>query len=554
MALNIIPKPNGPVIIQPGAYPLPNPFDVELGSFEAWCLEAFAQRVVAQPRFLGQQVKDGPDDAAADTQDGIPSVRLERVATMPDEAYHLAVNIDGIIIKAASERAVVWALTTLAESMNPGRSFPLFSVEDAPRYRHRGQMLDCARHFFPVAQVKKIIEQLARIKMNVLHWHLSDDQGWRIESRSFPLLHEKCPAYYTQDEIGEVLEYARIRGVEIIPEIDMPGHVLGFLTAYPQYSCRGREVSYATSGGIYSTVLCPGNEDVFSFLEKLLAEVCALFPSPRFHVGGDETPKKEWRACPRCRQRMDAEGLEDWSDLQGYFSLRVAAILKKYGKQALFWNDALKAQNVPGDSPPDMAVQYWIPQYTEAMQRYAAGGGAYVYSNMFQLYFDYPHAMLPLKKVYKSRQRIGCRDCGLDAGLLGIESCMWTEHVADGGRLEALLFPRVLAVAELGWSKEYAYKDFLCRLRPKIDRLMSADVSVTPLEEANPGGKARRKEAIGFMLGMADTMPADVRKESMETASDDLGAGFMRQFVRQFLRLSDLPFLLRALRKSGYLR
>ena len=231
--MNIIPKPNGPVITRLGAYLLPDPFDVDIGDFETWCLEAFAQRSAARPQFLGRRAEDGPNRGDTVTRDSILDVRLVRDSTMPDEAYILSVNNDGIIVKAASERAVVWALTTLVESMGPDRSFPLFSVEDAPRCRHRGQMLDCARHFFPVTQVKKIIEQLALVKMNVLHWHLCDDQGWRIQSRTFPLLHEKCPAYYTQDEIGEVVEYARVRGIEIVPEIDMPGHVLGLLTAYP---------------------------------------------------------------------------------------------------------------------------------------------------------------------------------------------------------------------------------------------------------------------------------------------------------------------------------
>ena len=316
-----------------------------MGGFAPWCLEALEARLhrAVRPAQAGER----------------PWLRLVRDETLPAEGYRFRAEKDGVTVSAAAELGVVWALTTLAELAEAPEGLAPCEIEDAPRYGHRGLSLDCSRHFFPAEEVKKIIEQLARVKMNVLHWHLVDDQGWRIESHRFPLLHETSGAYYTQEQIREIVEFARVRGVEIIPEIDLPGHTTALLAAYPQYSCAGKPVELRQHGGIFDVILCAGKDETFAFLEELLGEICPLFPSPRFHIGGDEAPKTEWKKCPHCKARMESLGLTDYEDLQGWFTNRVTDILKKYGKRAICWNDTLEAK----DPDTGNQVQFWTTQH-----------------------------------------------------------------------------------------------------------------------------------------------------------------------------------------------
>lgn len=240
----------------------------------------------------------------------------------------------------------------------------------------------------------RIIEGAALEKLNVLHWHLSDDQGWRVESERFPRLNECGGEYYTKDEIRAVVEYARVRGVEIVPEIDLPGHTSAILAAYPELSCTGEPVALKTAGGVYSVILCAGKDSVFDFIEALLDELCPLFPSARFHIGGDEAPKTRWRACLDCQARIEALGLGGAEQLQGYFSCRAADMLRARGKRVICWNEALRAHRVPDGAQ----IQYWTLQHRHQMQQYAEAGGEWIYSDMFELYFDYPHSMIPLKR------------------------------------------------------------------------------------------------------------------------------------------------------------
>ena len=231
------------------------------------------------------------------------------------------------------------------------------------KYNYRSLHLDCARHFFPIATVKKVIEGISFGNMNVLHWHLSDDHGWRIESKKFPRLHGCSREYYTQEEIKEVVSFAKERGVEIVPEIDMPGHSLALLAAFPEYSCKGESVEMAKARGVYKTILCAGKEDTYAFVEEVLEEIIPLFDSQYFHIGGDEAPKDEWKECPHCNAKMKALGLTNYEDLQGHFTKQVCEILRKHGKTPICWNDALLANNIP----EDVTVQYWTIDYAKQM-------------------------------------------------------------------------------------------------------------------------------------------------------------------------------------------
>ncbi len=516
--INLIPRINGSICAENSVCKLPECIGIAYNGFENWCTAAFLQRM-------------GVDACVGDF------LQLERDATLPQEHYQLNVTEKGIKIVAADEKGVIWALTTLAELARDG-CVPFCTIEDGPKYRHRGLSLDCARHFFPAAEVKKIIEEISLTKLNVLKWHLTDDQGWRIESKRFPRLHEVSGQFYTQEEIRDVVEFARIRGVEIIPEIELPGHVSALLAAYPQYSCSGKEVKLATGGGIYPIVLCPGKDEVFAFLSELLEEVAGLFPGPRFHIGGDETPKGEWKKCPHCQARMEALGLTDYEDLQGWFAAQAGKILKKQGKTAICWNETLRNST----HPMDIQIQYWTLNHRISMEEFANAGGKWIYSDMFELYLDYPYAMTPLKKVYETQPHLGERDIGTMENLLGLEACIWAEHIRENEKLEQLLFPRIQAFAEVCWSGAGEYDDFLYRLKATMAGIHHRDISYKAEEGWNPQGHARQREAFGYMAGLRSGMSEEVREQTVEASAPS--PEFGRAFMTKFFQPEDIPLLM----------
>ena len=520
--LNLVPYPNGSVQALPGKFICPGQLGVELGGFEKWCVEAFAQRM---------------GFAAG----GEIWLKLIPNAEIPEEGYRLSVTEELVTLSASTERGIVWGLTTLAELME-GQEIPCCCIEDAPRHIHRALSLDCARHFFPVEEVKKIIEEISLAKMNVLHWHLADDQAWRIESKKFPKLHTTSGKYFTQDEIRDVVEYARIRGVEIIPEIDMPGHTTGILAAYPEYSCFGKKVNLATAGGIYPVILCAGREETFAFVEELLGEIIPLFPGKRFHIGGDEAPKSEWKKCPHCQKRMAELGITAIEDLQGYFTERVIRILKNHGKQPICWNDTLLSAN----APKDIQVQYWTLQHRIPMQKFVESGGKWIYSDMFEIYLDYPYSMSNLKKVYGTQPHFGKASFADDPNLLGLEGCLWAEHITDTKRLENLLFPRVYALAELNWCGRRNYAEFKARLKAFISTKLHGEIQYTPENWWEPKGAARKKEAIDYFIQI-NSMPPEVKAQTVDAAAPN--KEFAGSFMKRFFRPLDIPALLIAMLK-----
>ena len=520
--LNLVPYPSGSIQALPGTFTCPEQLGADLGGFADWCVEAFAQRM---------------GFAAG----GEIWLKLVRDAEIPEEGYCLTVTQELVTLNASTERGIVWGLTTLAVLMD-GKEIPCCSIEDAPKYVHRALSLDCARHFFPAEKVKKIIEEISLAKMNVLHWHLSDDQAWRIECRKFPKLHTTSGEYFTQDEIRDVVEYARVRGVEIIPEIDMPGHTTGILAAYPEYSCSGKKIKLATAGGIYPAILCAGREETFAFVEELLGEIIPLFPGKRFHIGGDEAPKSEWKKCPHCQKRMTELGITAIEDLQGYFTERVIRILGKYGKQPICWNDTLLAAN----APKDIQVQYWTLQHRVPMQKFVKNGGKWIYSDMFEIYLDYPYSMSNLKKVYHTRPHFGKTSFADDPNLLGLEGCLWAEHITDTKRLENLLFPRVYALAELNWCGRQDYGSFKARLKAFISTKFHRGIRYTPESWWEPKGAARKKEAIDYFVQI-NSMPPEVKAQTVDAAAPN--KEFAGSFMKQFFKPLDIPALLIAMLK-----
>ena len=518
--LNLIPAPRGSVHMQEGSVKLPETVTVSLGDFAPWCLEAFAARL------------DGHVETA---ENGFITLKKADIAK---EGYKLTVTKDGITVEAADESGAVWALTTVTEFTAEGEALPIVTIEDAPHYGHRGLSLDCSRHFFTADEVKKVIDQMTRVKLNVLHWHLVDDQGWRIECKTLPLLHETTGTYYTQEEIRSVIEYARVRGMEIIPEIDMPGHTRSMIAAYPHLSCFGEKTELCQFGGIFEKILCPGKDETFEFIEKLLAEVCALFPDDRFHIGGDEAPKTEWKKCPHCKARMEALGLTDYEDLQGYFTKRVVAILKKHGKRAVCWNDVLESKDVDTEN----IIQYWTAQHEAPVPAFIERGGKVIFSNMSALYFDYPHGINSLNKVYHYQPVVMGKSYADSPNMLGYEAALWSEQVETPEHLEELLFPRLYAVSEIAWNEAGDYADFEHRAEKKIEIAAKQGVNCMTKDGWNPEGEARVQSAATFIAHMMN--PGGIGTPHTD-AEREMVRPVIEKFAQIWFRPQDVPEMMK---------
>lgn len=492
---------------------------IDLADFPEWCVNVF---------FARSEIK---------RNDYKKNILLHRERKMKKEEYRLVVQENQIDIYAGTENGVIWALTTLAEIMDDGR-IKECEIEDIPDYEHRGLSLDCVRHFFTVEEVKKVIEEISLAKMNVFHWHLTNDQGWRIESRKFPKLQELSKEYYTQEQIREVCEFARRRGVEIIPEIEMPGHVSSILAAYPEYSCSGKKVSLAATGGIYPVIFCAGNEKTYDFLQELLGEIMELFLGERIHLGGDEVPKKEWKNCPCCQKKMKEMNYSDYEELQGYFATRVADLVKENKKMPVYWNESVQSEV----RPTDIQVQYWTLQHRTSMEKYADQKKKWIYSDMFELYLDYPYSMTNLRKVYETVPHLGEREVSAKDGLIGMEGAVWAEHIRDDERLENLLFPRIYALAEILWSGAGDYEEFEERLQQFITSKLHKNIRYTDRSWWVPQGKERQKEAFEYMADINAGMSDEVRAETVESAAPN--EEFAEAFMKKFFQPEDLAALM----------
>lgn len=511
------------VMSAPGFFTLPDAFAADRGDFALSCTEAFEERM------------------------GLPAgehvwLTLVRDETLAEEEYVLNIAENGVTVRARTERGVIYALSSLYIAAAGEKELCCCTVKDKPKYSHRGLSLDCVRHFFPADEVKRVIEQMSRVRMNVLRWRLSDDQGWRVECESFPRLNEVCPEYYTKDEIRDVVEYARVRGIDILPEIDMPGHVCAILAAYPKLGCFGNSVEIATAGGIYADILCAGKSEVYEFLERLFDEICPLFPCERFHIGGDEAPKKHWESCPDCRRAMEEYGLESANALQGLFTERVTDMLKKHGKTAICWNELLRSGRVP----EGVQIHYWNVDDAKLMQEFIRRGGEFIYSDMFELYMDYPVSMTPVKRMYAMVPNVDGMPCGELANMLGIEVCVWTEYIAERRKLEERLFPRAFVAASAAWGSETEDYGSFCASLERVQRLAeTSGITCVPRERWDPKGRARRRETVAYMAEINSGLSDDRRAETLESAKP--GKAFIKNFMNKFFRPTDIPFLLKYL-------
>lgn len=440
-------------------------------------------------------------------------------AAMPADGYRLEFTPGRAEIVAGSAAGAFYAVQTLRQLI-PAAAYgaanvravelPVVTIEDKPCLGYRGMMLDVCRHFFTVDEVKEALDIMALHKLNVFHWHLTDDQGWRIEIKKYPKLtevgsvrsrtligrdpggeyDENCKfdetpygGYYTQDEIRDIVAYAADRAITVIPEIDLPGHMLSALTAYPELGCTGGPYEVWGRWGVADDVLCPGQEKTFEFLEDVLDEVVGLFPSELIHIGGDECPKVRWEKCPRCQARIRQLGLRDKDGytaehyLQGYVTDRIGKYLAERGRRIIGWDEILE-----GQAPSDAIVMSW--RGSAGGIKAAKLGHDVIMTPNSHFYFDYyqsPDAdaepfgiggCVTIDKVY-SFDPMADLTPGQQAHILGVQANLWTEYIASDDHLEYMLLPRLAALSEVQWCQP-GVKDWV-RFRDgfRMDRIYS---------------------------------------------------------------------------------
>ncbi len=421
------------------------------------------------------------------------------------ESYELYIDEGGIKILAGDRAGLFYGTQSLIQILvTKKETVPYLEIKDAPRFGYRGMHLDVTRHMFPVSFIKKYIDMMSYFKFNTFHWHLTDDQGWRIEIKQYPELQKKGAyraetavgytttrtraqaeydgkpygGFYTQEEIEGVVSYASARNITVIPEIELPGHARAALAAYPHLGCVGKSYETATTWGVFQDIYCAGKESTFEFLENVFDEVLPLFPGPYVHIGGDEAPKSRWEKCPHCQQRIAEEGLKDEHELQSYFVQRMESYLNGKGKSIIGWDEILE-----GGLAPNALVMSW---------RGESGGIAAAKENHQVImtptdwcYFDYYQAdmdvePLAIKQITTVEKVYGYEPvpAGLTkaekAMILGAQCNLWSEYVTNGDHAEYMVYPRAIAMSEVLWSPRESrdYTDFVRRartIRPLLD-------------------------------------------------------------------------------------
>lgn len=451
-------------------------------------------------------------------------VRLETVASLPDEAYNLVVTSEKILIESAGDAGFFYALQSLRQLLPVGvvegkkqnrtmeYKIPVMTVNDRPRFGYRGLMIDVSRYFMPKHNLLKIIDAASFLKINKIHLHLVDDNGWRLEIKKYPRLtqvgawrvkrDEPFPnrrnqeegepvsvgGYYTQDDMREIIRFAALRQIEIIPEIEMPAHTNSSLAAYPELACsvvdRFIGVLPGIGGKNSEIVYCAGNDSVFSFLEDVIDEVSELFPSKYIHLGGDEASKVNWAKCPKCRARMEAEHIEHTEELQSYFMTRMSNYVRSKGKEVMGWDE------LTNSTLPEGAIIYGWQGFGKAALKAAAKGHRFIMTPARILYFiryQGPQWFEPLtyfgnntlKDVYTYEPVQEDWNPVYEDLLMGVQASMWTEFCNSPDNVEYQLFPRLLALSDIAWAKKGTkdWPDFLKRIDKVLPHIEAMDIT-----------------------------------------------------------------------------
>lgn len=404
-----------------------------------------------------------------------------------DEAYIVMLSQDILTVKANTFSGCFYAVETLRQLFKLDSEQQEIScvncyIEDRPKYVHRGLLIDICRHFYGTDVLKQIIDIMSQVKLNKLHLHLSDDQGFRVQIDKYPLLNtvssmrdgsevvkngkkyveeEPHGGYLTKDEIREIVKYAAERAIDVIPEIDIPGHSVAALAAYPEYSCAGQIAEVRKQWGISKDILCAGNDGVYAFVCGILDEVCELFPSKYIHLGGDEVPKDRWCNCKLCREKLAELHLKDFDELQTYMVEVFRKHLEEKGKRVICWNDG-----ITDTTDKEIISQVWKPFTNKDGIKDANNGRKVIMSPFFRTYFDYPYAMTPLSKTLRFKPDKGVKKVNR-ANVLGVEGCLWTEYVDSVDKLFFNLLPRVDVLSECAWG--YRGKSIKKRIQSRFE-------------------------------------------------------------------------------------
>jgi len=424
-----------------------------------------------------------------------------------EEEYILKINTDQINIEASTETGAIFGFQSLYQLMNLNLKNGVVKlqnqvIKDSPRFKYRGMHLDVGRHMYPVAFIKKYVDGLAMLKFNNFHWHLTEDQGWRIEIEKYPELNNigsyrdstlighytdkpwqfdktRYGGYYTKKEIKEVVRYAQERGINVIPEIEMPGHSQAAVSSYPEFGCTGEQVGVAPLWGVFKEIYCSKNE-TFDFLEEIIDEVVELFPGKYIHIGGDEAPKTNWKACGNCQNVINREELKDEHELQSYFITRMEKYINSKGKQIIGWDEILE-----GGLAPNATVMSWrgVSGGIEA----AKMNHEVIMTPNATCYLDHYQAKdtaneplaiggyTPIEEIYNYEPIPNELDESLHKYIIGAQGNVWTEYMKTSDHVEYMVFPRIFALSEVVWAKDKpSFNDFenkVIDMYPILDKM-----------------------------------------------------------------------------------
>lgn len=413
-----------------------------------------------------------------------------------EEGYELEVGEGKISISASTEMGIFYGIQTLrqllpaqveSDSKVAGSiswDVPCLKIQDQPRFSWRGLMIDCSRTFWSIDYLKKVIDRMALYKMNVLHLHLTDDQGWRLEIKKYPELTEigarfpekwnepkEREGFYSQEEMRGLIEYAANRNITIVPEIEMPGHCLAVLATYPDLACIDGPFEihpFFKGDGIHNEILCAGNDDVFVLMEDVLSEVAELFPSKYIHIGGDEAPKQNWEACKKCQARIREEGLQDEHELQSWFVRRIEKYLNEHGKQLIGWDEIIE-----GGLSESATVMYWRGWMEDVPGKVIAQKNKMVMSPTTHCYFDYDYQKISTQRAYAFEPIPDRFTSEQGQHVLGAQANFWSHIDRTEEGVNKQLFPRLLSIAEVTWSPKESkdFDGFTTRVNIHLERL-----------------------------------------------------------------------------------
>ncbi len=479
-------------------------------------------------------------------------LQIDYCKSMQIDAYKLEVNKNNIKIRGG-KNGVFYAFQSLLQLVkkdDQGKiSIPCVKIKDKPRFQWRGMHLDVSRHFFSKDVVKKYIGRMAFYKMNTFHWHLTDDQGWRIEIKKYPLLTQKGAwrkgtvvghagysktfdtipygGFYTQDDIREIVAYATERHINIVPEIEMPGHAVAALSAYPQFSCKGNVNGVEKNWGVFNDVFC-SKEETFTFLQDILDEVITLFPSKVIHIGGDECPKEEWKKCSVCQANMKKMGLKDEMQLQSYFIQRVEKHLNSKGRTIIGWDEILE-----GGLAPNAMVMSWRGteggiEAAHLKHDVVMTPGKYCYFDHYQSDpEDEPLAIggfTTVSKIHEYDPAPKTLPKNVRKYIKGVQGNVWTEYIPSDSHLEYMVFPRLLSMAEIQWTtvKRKSYPDFAKRLTAHYSLFNKLGINASMSFFDTYMKIEQNKDSNGIVVSLSNSIPDSKIKYTLLVSKDNI--------------------------------